>query len=171
MISSVVVVAAQEISKATVDANGNVVEIGNHFEDDSRKSEEIKNQIIKEEEQLKANPSIVVKSNKEKNAEDLVELRAKAEAAEDNVAYLRELFENGIKIVNKYSDAKHSEKIVDLQEIDRDMLETMVTVLEENLLKQSDADIFKECLAQKCFIVTNTDTLYQRINTILGIDP
>lgn len=170
-VSSVIVVAAQGFSKAIVDSNGKVVDIGNHFEEDIRKTNEIKEQIINEEEQLKANPSVVINSNKEKNDADLAALREKAEQAEKNAAQLRELFENGTKIVNQYSDKKLAEKIDNLQEIDRDMLEAMVVVLEENLLTQSDANILKECLAQKYFIVLTTDPIYQRINAILEIEP
>ena len=103
--------------------------------------------------------------------EDFAELREKAEAAEKNADYLRELFENGIKIVNRYSDTKLDENVDNLQEIDRDMIEAIVIVLEDNLLTQNDADILKECIAQKYFIVLNTDPIYQRINTILGIEP
>lgn len=170
-ISSVVAAAAQGISNAMVDENGKVVDIEKHVENVSREPEEIKKQIIEEEEQLKSNPSTVIINSRANSDEDLAELREKAEAAEKNADYLRELFENGIKIVNRYSDTKLDENVDNLQEIDRDMIEAIVIVLEDNLLTQNDADILKECIAQKYFIVLSTDPIYQRINTILGIEP
>ena len=170
-ISSVVAVAAQGISNAMVDENGKVVDIEKHVENVSREPEKIKKQIIEEEEQLKSNPSTVIINSRANSDEDFAELREKAEAAEKNADYLRELFENGIKIVNRYSDTKLDENVDNLQEIDRDMIEAIVIVLEDNLLTQNDADILKECIAQKYFIVLSTDPIYQRINTILGIEP
>lgn len=81
------------------------------------------------------------------------------------------MFSKGIKIVNRYYPRKYNEKVGDLEKIDRDMLETMVNVINDNKLNQNDEDILKQCVAEKYFIILETDSLYEKINEILGIDP
>ena len=62
-----------------------------------------------------------------------------------------------------------AETVDDLQAIDRDMLEAMVNVLSTNQLSLNDEVVLKQCLAEKYFIVLETDPLYEQIIIILGL--
>lgn len=166
IISSIVVAAATGFGKLQLDENGKVIDPNpDKFENSSQITEETKNQIREKEENLKKNPPIVSSSD---NNDDLSFSKQKEEAKKYG-DYLRELFKNGIEITNKYSDKKLPETLESTLDIDRDMLEVMVTVLEDNLLPQSEANVLKQCLAEEYIIIRSTDPIYQRVNKILGI--
>ena len=100
---------------------------------------------------------------------DLAELLKDAEVAYEEGQKLCDLFGQGIKIVNKYSNTKYSETVTDLRTIDRNTLEAMVSVAELYNLKDAELTIIKTCLAEKYYVITKADPLRTRINAILGI--
>ena len=74
-----------------------------------------------------------------------------------------------MEIVGRYYPGMFAETVDDLQAIDRDMLEAMVNVLSTNQLSLNDEAVLKQCLAEKYFIVLETDPLYEQIIIILGL--
>lgn len=101
---------------------------------------------------------------------DLDELLEQAELAYQEGQLLCDIFGQGIKIVNKYSNTKYSETVTDLRTIDRNTLEAMVSVAEQYKLTDEEKSVIKTCLAEKYYVVTKSDPLRVRINAILGIN-
>ncbi len=170
----VMVSAGTDEDGAELDENGKIIGEAIPFDDSVTLTRE---QSIQYEEELKE--QVVLESmqdpglNSESSLtnEELARFSAEAQKAEERANLLMELFSKGLKIVNRYYPGRCAVEINDLQEIERDMLEAMVNVIDNNKLSQEDKNILKQCLAEKYFIVLETDSLYVEINRILGIDP
>lgn len=132
-------------------------------------------QAIQYQEQLKRQAVIGSQQNPGSSCEsgftdeEIAMLNEKARAAEERAEQLRALFSSGMEIVGRYYPGMFAETVDDLQAIDRDMLEAMVNVLSTNQLSLNDEVVLKQCLAEKYFIVLETDPLYEQIIIILGL--
>lgn len=157
-----------------LDENGKI--IGETIPFDEASSIKLtREQAIQYQEQLKRQAVIESQQNPGSSCEsgftdeEIAMLNEKARAAEERAEQLRALFSSGMEIVGRYYPGMFAETVDDLQAIDRDMLEAMVNVLSTNQLSLNDEAVLKQCLAEKYFIVLETDPLYEQIIIILGL--
>ena len=157
-----------------LDENGKIIGEAIPF-DEAASIKLTREQAIQYQEQLKRQAVIESQQNPGSSCEsgftdeEIAILNEKARAAEERAEQLRALFSSGMEIVGRYYPGMFAETVDDLQAIDRDMLEAMVNVLSTNQLSLNDEAVLKQCLAEKYFIVLETDPLYEQIIIILGI--
>ena len=146
----VIVSATTNNEGTTLDKNGKIVGDNIPFDASMTRGIMSRDQLIQNEKELKDQLSINnepkpdFNSEKTMTAEEIAEFDTKAQKAKENGDLLRELFSKGMKIVSRYYPEKTNEKVDDLQRIDRDMLETMVNVINDKKLNQNDEDILKQ---------------------------
>ena len=157
-----------------LDENGKIIGEAIPF-DEASSIKLTREQAIQYQEQLKRQAVIESQQNQGSSCEsgftdeEIAMLNEKARAAEERAEQLRALFSSGMEIVGRYYPGMFAETVDDLQAIDRDMLEAMVNVLSTNQLSLNDEAVLKQCLAEKYFIVLETDPLYEQIIIILGL--
>lgn len=157
-----------------LDENGKIIGEAIPF-DEASSIKLTREQAIQYQEQLKRQAVIESQQNPGSSCEsgftdeEIAMLNEKARAAEERAEQLRALFSSGMEIVGRYYPGMFAETVDDLQAIDRDMLEAMVNVLSTNQLSLNDEVVLKQCLAEKYFIVLETDPLYEQIIIILGL--
>lgn len=157
-----------------LDENGKIIGEAIPF-DEAASIKLTREQAIQYQEQLKRQAVIESQQNPGSSCEsgftdeEIAILNEKARAAEESAEQLRALFSSGMEIVGRYYPGMFAETVDDLQAIDRDMLEAMVNVLSTNQLSLNDEAVLKQCLAEKYFIVLETDPLYEQIIIILGL--
>lgn len=157
-----------------LDENGKIIGEAIPF-DEASSIKLTREQAIQYQEQLKRQAVIESQQNPGSSCEsgftdeEIAILNEKARAAEESAEQLRALFSSGMEIVGRYYPGMFAETVDDLQAIDRDMLEAMVNVLSTNQLSLNDEVVLKQCLAEKYFIVLETDPLYEQIIIILGL--
>lgn len=157
-----------------LDENGKIIGEAIPF-DEAASIKLTREQAIQYQEQLKRQAVIESQQNPGSSCEsgftdeEIAMLNEKARAAEESAEQLRALFSSGMEIVGRYYPGMFAETVDDLQAIDRDMLEAMVNVLSTNQLSLNDEAVLKQCLAEKYFIVLETDPLYEQIIIILGL--
>lgn len=157
-----------------LDENGKIIGEAIPF-DEAASIKLTREQTIQYQEQLKRQAVIESQQNPGSSCEsgftdeEIAILNEKARAAEESAEQLRALFSSGMEIVGRYYPGMFAETVDDLQAIDRDMLEAMVNVLSTNQLSLNDEAVLKQCLAEKYFIVLETDPLYEQIIIILGL--
>lgn len=157
-----------------LDENGKIIGEAIPF-DEASSIKLTREQAIQYQEQLKRQAVIESQQNPGSSCEsgftdeEIAMLNEKARAAEESAEQLRALFSSGMEIVGRYYPGMFAETVDDLQAIDRDMLEAMVNVLSTNQLSLNDEVVLKQCLAEKYFIVLETDPLYEQIIIILGL--
>ena len=157
-----------------LDENGKIIGEAIPF-DEASSIKLTREQAIQYQEQLKRQAVIESQQNQGSSCEsgftdeEIAMLNEKARAAEERAEQLRALFSSGMEIVGRYYPGMFAETVDDLQAIDRDMLEAMVNVLSTNQLSLNDEVVLKQCLAEKYFIVLETDPLYEQIIIILGL--
>lgn len=157
-----------------LDENGKIIGEAIPF-DEASSIKLTREQAIQYQEQLKRQAVIESQQNPGSSCEsgftdeEIAILNEKARAAEERAEQLRALFSSGMEIVGRYYPGMFAETVDDLQAIDRDMLEAMVNVLSTNQLSLNDEVVLKQCLAEKYFIVLETDPLYEQIIIILGL--
>ena len=157
-----------------LDENGKIIGEAIPF-DEAASIKLTREQAIQYQEQLKRQAVIESQQNQGSSCEsgftdeEIAILNEKARAAEERAEQLRALFSSGMEIVGRYYPGMFAETVDDLQAIDRDMLEAMVNVLSTNQLSLNDEAVLKQCLAEKYFIVLETDPLYEQIIIILGL--
>lgn len=157
-----------------LDENGKIIGEAIPF-DEAASIKLTREQAIQYQEQLKRQAVIESQQNPGSSCEsgftdeEIAMLNEKARAAEERAEQLRALFSSGMEIVGRYYPGMFAETVDDLQAIDRDMLEAMVNVLSTNQLSLNDEAVLKQCLAEKYFIVLETDPLYEQIIIILGL--
>ncbi len=157
-----------------LDENGKIIGEAIPF-DEASSIKLTREQAIQYQEQLKRQAVIESQQNPGSSCEsgftdeEIAILNEKARAAEERAEQLRALFSSGMEIVGRYYPGMFAETVDDLQAIDRDMLEAMVNVLSTNQLSLNDEAVLKQCLAEKYFIVLETDPLYEQIIIILGL--
>ncbi|MCI7778870.1 MAG: hypothetical protein PUK25_01590 [Clostridiales bacterium] len=157
-----------------LDENGKIIGEAIPF-DEASSIKLTREQAIQYQEQLKRQAVIGSQQNPGSSCEsgftdeEIAILNEKARAAEERAEQLRALFSSGMEIVGRYYPGMFAETVDDLQAIDRDMLEAMVNVLSTNQLSLNDEVVLKQCLAEKYFIVLETDPLYEQIIIILGL--
>lgn len=157
-----------------LDENGKIIGEAIPF-DEAASIKLTREQAIQYQEQLKRQAVIESQQNPGSSCEsgftdeEIAMLNEKARAAEEKAEQLRALFSSGMEIVGRYYPGMFAETVDDLQAIDRDMLEAMVNVLSTNQLSLNDEAVLKQCLAEKYFIVLETDPLYEQIIIILGL--
>ena len=157
-----------------LDENGKIIGEAIPF-DEASSIKLTREQAIQYQEQLKRQAVIESQQNPGSSCEsgftdeEIAMLNEKARAAEEKAEQLRALFSSGMEIVGRYYPGMFAETVDDLQAIDRDMLEAMVNVLSTNQLSLNDEAVLKQCLAEKYFIVLETDPLYEQIIIILGL--
>ncbi len=157
-----------------LDENGKIIGEAIPF-DEAASIKLTREQAIQYQEQLKRQAVIESQQNPGSSCEsgftdeEIAILNEKARAAEERAEQLRALFSSGMEIVGRYYPGMFAETVDDLQAIDRDMLEAMVNVLSTNQLSLNDEAVLKQCLAEKYFIVLETDPLYEQIIIILGL--
>lgn len=157
-----------------LDENGKIIGEAIPF-DEASSIKLTREQTIQYQEQLKRQAVIESQQNPGSSCEsgftdeEIAMLNEKARAAEESAEQLRALFSSGMEIVGRYYPGMFAETVDDLQAIDRDMLEAMVNVLSTNQLSLNDEAVLKQCLAEKYFIVLETDPLYEQIIIILGL--
>lgn len=157
-----------------LDENGKIIGEAIPF-DEASSIKLTREQAIQYQEQLKRQAVIESQQNPGSSCEsgftdeEIAILNEKARAAEESAEQLRALFSSGMEIVGRYYPGMFAETVDDLQAIDRDMLEAMVNVLSTNQLSLNDEAVLKRCLAEKYFIVLETDPLYEQIIIILGL--
>ncbi len=157
-----------------LDENGKIIGEAIPF-DEAASIKLTREQAIQYQEQLKRQAVIESQQNPGSSCEsgftdeEIAMLNEKARAAEEKAEQLRALFSSGMEIVGRYYPGMFAETVDDLQAIDRDMLEAMVNVLSTNQLSLNDEVVLKQCLAEKYFIVLETDPLYEQIIIILGL--
>lgn len=157
-----------------LDENGKIIGEAIPF-DEAASIKLTREQTIQYQEQLKRQAVIESQQNPGSSCEsgftdeEIAILNEKARAAEESAEQLRALFSSGMEIVGRYYPGMFAETVDDLQAIDRDMLEAMVNVLSTNQLSLNDEVVLKQCLAEKYFIVLETDPLYEQIIIILGL--
>ena len=157
-----------------LDENGKIIGEAIPF-DEASSIKLTREQTIQYQEQLKRQAVIESQQNPGSSCEsgftdeEIAILNEKARAAEERAEQLRALFSSGMEIVGRYYPGMFAETVDDLQAIDRDMLEAMVNVLSTNQLSLNDEVVLKQCLAEKYFIVLETDPLYEQIIIILGL--
>lgn len=157
-----------------LDENGKIIGEAIPF-DEASSIKLTREQAIQYQEQLKRQAVIESQQNPGSSCEsgftdeEIAMLNEKARAAEERAEQLRALFSSGMEIVGRYYPGMFAETVDDLQAIDRDMLEAMVNVLSTNQLSLNDEAVLKQCLAEKYFIVLETDPLYEQIIIILGL--
>ena len=157
-----------------LDENGKIIGEAIPF-DEASSIKLTREQAIQYQEQLKRQAVIESQQNPGSSCEsgftdeEIAMLNEKARAAEESAEQLRALFSSGMEIVGRYYPGMFAETVDDLQAIDRDMLEAMVNVLSTNQLSLNDEAVLKQCLAEKYFIVLETDPLYEQIIIILGL--
>lgn len=157
-----------------LDENGKIIGEAIPF-DEASSIKLTREQTIQYQEQLKRQAVIESQQNPGSSCEsgftdeEIAILNEKARAAEERAEQLRALFSSGMEIVGRYYPGMFAETVDDLQAIDRDMLEAMVNVLSTNQLSLNDEAVLKQCLAEKYFIVLETDPLYEQIIIILGL--
>lgn len=157
-----------------LDENGKIIGEAIPF-DEAASIKLTREQAIQYQEQLKRQAVIESQQNQGSSCEsgftdeEIAMLNEKARAAEERAEQLRALFSSGMEIVGRYYPGMFAETVDDLQAIDRDMLEAMVNVLSTNQLSLNDEAVLKQCLAEKYFIVLETDPLYEQIIIILGL--
>lgn len=157
-----------------LDENGKIIGEAIPF-DEASSIKLTREQAIQYQEQLKRQAVIESQQNPGSSCEsgftdeEIAILNEKARAAEESAEQLRALFSSGMEIVGRYYPGMFAETVDDLQAIDRDMLEAMVNVLSTNQLSLNDEAVLKQCLAEKYFIVLETDPLYEQIIIILGL--
>lgn len=157
-----------------LDENGKIIGEAIPF-DEAASIKLTREQTIQYQEQLKRQAVIESQQNPGSSCEsgftdeEIAMLNEKARAAEERAEQLRALFSSGMEIVGRYYPGMFAETVDDLQAIDRDMLEAMVNVLSTNQLSLNDEAVLKQCLAEKYFIVLETDPLYEQIIIILGL--
>lgn len=157
-----------------LDENGKIIGEAIPF-DEAASIKLTREQTIQYQEQLKRQAVIESQQNPGSSCEsgftdeEIAMLNEKARAAEESAEQLRALFSSGMEIVGRYYPGMFAETVDDLQAIDRDMLEAMVNVLSTNQLSLNDEVVLKQCLAEKYFIVLETDPLYEQIIIILGL--
>lgn len=157
-----------------LDENGKIIGEAIPF-DEAASIKLTREQTIQYQEQLKRQAVIESQQNPGSSCEsgftdeEIAMLNEKARAAEESAEQLRALFSSGMEIVGRYYPGMFAETVDDLQAIDRDMLEAMVNVLSTNQLSLNDEVVLKRCLAEKYFIVLETDPLYEQIIIILGL--
>lgn len=157
-----------------LDENGKIIGEAIPF-DEASSIKLTREQAIQYQEQLKRQAVIESQQNPGSSCEsgftdeEIAILNEKARAAEEKAEQLRALFSSGMEIVGRYYPGMFAETVDDLQAIDRDMLEAMVNVLSTNQLSLNDEAVLKQCLAEKYFIVLETDPLYEQIIIILGL--
>lgn len=157
-----------------LDENGKIIGEAIPF-DEASSIKLTREQAIQYQEQLKRQAVIESQQNPGSSCEsgftdeEIAMLNEKARAAEEKAEQLRALFSSGMEIVGRYYPGMFAETVDDLQAIDRDMLEAMVNVLSTNQLSLNDEVVLKQCLAEKYFIVLETDPLYEQIIIILGL--
>ena len=157
-----------------LDENGKIIGEAIPF-DEASSIKLTREQAIQYQEQLKRQAVIESQQNPGSSCEsgftdeESAMLNEKARAAEERAEQLRALFSSGMEIVGRYYPGMFAETVDDLQAIDRDMLEAMVNVLSTNQLSLNDEVVLKQCLAEKYFIVLETDPLYEQIIIILGL--
>ena len=157
-----------------LDENGKIIGEAIPF-DEASSIKLTREQAIQYQEQLKRQAVIESQQNPGSSCEsgftdeEIAMLNEKARAAEERAEQLRALFSSGMEIVGRYYPGMIAETVDDLQAIDRDMLEAMVNVLSTNQLSLNDEAVLKQCLAEKYFIVLETDPLYEQIIIILGL--
>ena len=157
-----------------LDENGKIIGEAIPF-DEAASIKLTREQAIQYQEQLKRQAVIESQQNPGSSCEsgftdeEIAMLNEKARAAEERAEQLRALFSSGMEIVGRYYPGMFAETVDDLQAIDRDMLEAMVNVLSTNQLSLNDEVVLKQCLAEKYFIVLETDPLYEQIIIILGL--
>ena len=157
-----------------LDENGKIIGEAIPF-DEASSIKLTREQAIQYQEQLKRQAVIESQQNQGSSCEsgftdeEIAILNEKARAAEERAEQLRALFSSGMEIVGRYYPGMFAETVDDLQAIDRDMLEAMVNVLSTNQLSLNDEVVLKQCLAEKYFIVLETDPLYEQIIIILGL--
>ena len=157
-----------------LDENGKIIGEAIPF-DEAASIKLTREQTIQYQEQLKRQAVIESQQNPGSSCEsgftdeEIAMLNEKARAAEERAEQLRALFSSGMEIVGRYYPGMFAETVDDLQAIDRDMLEAMVNVLSTNQLSLNDEVVLKQCLAEKYFIVLETDPLYEQIIIILGL--
>lgn len=157
-----------------LDENGKIIGEAIPF-DEASSIKLTREQAIQYQEQLKRQAVIESQQNPGSSCEsgftdeEIAMLNEKARAAEERAEQLRALFSSGMEIVGRYYPGMFAETVNDLQAIDRDMLEAMVNVLSTNQLSLNDEVVLKQCLAEKYFIVLETDPLYEQIIIILGL--
>ena len=157
-----------------LDENGKIIGEAIPF-DEAASIKLTREQAIQYQEQLKRQAVIESQQNPGSSCEsgftdeEIAILNEKARAAEEKAEQLRALFSSGMEIVGRYYPGMFAETVDDLQAIDRDMLEAMVNVLSTNQLSLNDEAVLKQCLAEKYFIVLETDPLYEQIIIILGL--
>lgn len=157
-----------------LDENGKIIGEAIPF-DEASSIKLTREQAIQYQEQLKRQAVIESQQNPGSSCEsgftdeEIAMLNEKARAAEERAEQLRALFSSGMEIVGRYYPGMFAETVDDLQAIDRDMLEAMVNVLSTNQLSLNDEAVLKQCLAEKYFIVLETDPLYEQIIIILSL--
>lgn len=157
-----------------LDENGKIIGEAIPF-DEASSIKLTREQAIQYQEQLKRQAVIESQQNPGSSCEsgftdeEIAMLNEKARAAEERAEQLRALFSSGMEIVGRYYPGMFAETVDDLQAIDRDMLEAMVNVLSTNQLSLNDEVVLKQCLAEKYFIVLETDPLYEQIIIILSL--
>lgn len=157
-----------------LDENGKIIGEAIPF-DEAASIKLTREQAIQYQEQLKRQAVIESQQNPGSSCEsgftdeEIAILNEKARAAEERAEQLRALFSSGMEIVGRYYPGMFAETVDDLQAIDRDMLEAMVNVLSTNQLSLNDEAVLKQCLAEKYFIVLETDPLYEQIIIILSL--
>ena len=157
-----------------LDENGKIIGEAIPF-DEASSIKLTREQAIQYQEQLKRQAVIESQQNPGSSCEsgftdeEIAMLNEKARAAEERAEQLRALFSSGMEIVGRYYPGMFAETVDDLQAIDRDMLEALVNVLSTNQLSLNDEVVLKQCLAEKYFIVLETDPLYEQIIIILGL--
>lgn len=157
-----------------LDENGKIIGEAIPF-DEAASIKLTREQAIQYQEQLKRQAVIESQQNPGSSCEsgftdeEIAMLNEKARAAEERAEQLRALFSSGMEIVGRYYPGMFAETVDDLQAIDRDMLEAMVNVLSTNQLSLNDEAVLKQCLAEKYFIVLETDPLYEQIIIILSL--
>ena len=172
--SFVIASAGAGDDEVKLDENGKIIGEAIPF-DEAASIKLTREQAIQYQEQLKRQAVIESQQNPGSSCEsgftdeEIAMLNEKARAAEERAEQLRALFSSGMEIVGRYYPGMFAETVDDLQAIDRDMLEAMVNVLSTNQLSLNDEVVLKQCLAEKYFIVLETDPLYEQIIIILGL--
>lgn len=125
-------------------------------------------ELLKAQVQNSSNGNAADDAQNSMTDEEKAILNAKAEKAEEEGTYLKNLFSEGLRIVNKYSSAEYDEKVDNISRIDRSILEAMVYVIEAGKADADEVYTLKLCLAEKCIIVPSSDALYNKIADLLN---
>ena len=132
-------------------------------EEREKRAQEEKEQLINT---IPTDEEIAQALLKKGNYDDSLIDAALKQAEEENKKS-KELLSKAIEIINKYCPGKLKEPV---DKIDRNLIEMMVNIINDNNLNENEEYILKQCIADKYLIILESDVLYDEINRIFKMN-